>query len=189
MSDLPPGGVVWITGHPASGKSTLAERVVEVLRGRGTVTLWLDSDDLRRTLTPDPTYSEEERDRFYGSLGHFAVLGAEGGAVAVVSATAPRRRYRDDVRERVSRFAEVFLECETEVLESRDPKGLYAGARRGEIERLPGLGAPYEAPTDPELRLDSGELEPEELAEAVLDWIEAAGLLDSRAPEPPLRSG
>lgn len=183
MSDLPPGGVLWITGRPASGKSSLAEPVVEALRDRGRVTVWLDSDDLRRTLTPSPTYSEEERDRFYGSLGHFAVLGAEGGAVVVISATAPRRRYRNAVRERVSRFSEVFLECETEILERRDPKGLYARARRGEIDRLPGLGAPYEAPEDPELRLDSGVLSPEALSEALLDWIDGSGFLEAPTPE------
>lgn len=149
------GRVVFLTGAPASGKTTVARVLLDRLTQAGLPTLWLDSDDLRRVLTPKPTYSEEERDQFYGALAHLALLGVQGGVTVVISATANRRRYRDAIRAKVQDFTEVLLDCPPEVRIERDPKGLYAQAREGSADLLPGFGVPYEAPERPELQIDS----------------------------------
>lgn len=162
------GAVIWLTGRPASGKTTVAAVVIERLRAAGVATLWLDSDDLRTVLTPAPTYSDAERDAFYGALGHLAKLGAAGGVTVVVSATAPRRRYRDEVRRAVPHFLEVYLTAPLSELTRRDPKGLYAATRVGAVERLPGLGADYEEPLAPELVIPTERTSFEEAAEHVL---------------------
>lgn len=171
MTARPEGMVLWLTGLPASGKSTLAATLLERLGAEGRVTMWIDSDDLRLVLTPKATYSREERDMFYTALGYVAALSAQGGAVAVVSATAPRRAYRDAARSRVDTFVEVYLRCEEHIRRARDFKGLYSGADDGSISTLPGVGTAYEEPLTPELVLDSGQLSPDELASVVMETI------------------
>lgn len=166
-----PGPVAWLTGVPASGKTTLARATLEALRARGAATLWLDSDDLRAVLTPNPTYTEAERDAFYAALVHLARLGSDGGAVVVISATAHRRRWRDAARAAVSRFSEVHVRADRALVEARDPKGLYAAAAAGELETLPGVGVAYEAPERPELVFDSGAAPLIEQAEALASYL------------------
>jgi adenylylsulfate kinase len=176
MSEHRDGGVVvWITGRPATGKSTLARGVLAALEVRGRATLWIDSDDLRPFLTPNPDYSDAERDRFYAALGHLARRAAEGGVVAVVSATASKRSYRDEVRLVVPRFLEIWLTCDPEELRRRDVKGLYKAAEAGTIPNLPGVGAEYEPPKVAELVLDTSKVEPEKAVEAVLRIFDAKG--------------
>lgn len=175
-SERPRGGVLWLTGPPASGKTALAGPLVDALAARGRATLWLDSDELRRVLTPAPTYSPAERDWFYGVLGHVAILAARGGVVVVVSATASRRAYRDEVRRAVGAFMEIYLQCPPETLRARDPKHLYRRAAAGEIDTLPGAGAAYEPPEHPELVLDSGRRPIAELLAAVLARLDALGI-------------
>lgn len=172
----PPGVVVWITGPPAAGKSTAARALLALLEDRGRVTLALDSDELRQYLTPAATYSDAERDDFYLALAHLARLGASGGAVVIVSATAALARWRDRARELTPRFCEVYLRCDHQTLRTRDTKGLYARAERGEIPRLPGVGVPYEEPVGAELELDSAVTPPHVVAERVLDWLEVWSL-------------
>lgn len=172
MSRRPEGIVLWITGLPASGKSTLARVLLETFEGEGRVTLWLDSDDLRHFITPAATYSMEERDLFYRAVGHFAILSARGGALVVVSATAPRQHYRDRVRHQVPRFIEIYMTCSEEQRRARDFKGLYAKQDDGIISQLPGVGATYEAPRHPELSLDSTHDEPGALATTVIGWMQ-----------------
>ncbi len=169
---LSQGAVVWITGLPSSGKTTLADGIVSAMRARGLPVVWLDSDELRAVMTPDATYSDHERDVFYRSLGYFAKLVSDGGALAVVSATAMKRRYRDQVRDMVPRFAEVWLHCDAHELLRRDSKGLYRGADRGELHNVPGIDAAYEPPDNAELVLDSHAHSPAELVDAACRWID-----------------
>lgn len=160
MTAVLPGVVVWVTGLPGSGKTTLAGRLVAGLRGEGRVALWLDGDDLRPHLNGHG-YRDEDRARFYKSLGHLARLGVEAGAVAVVSATAHRRAWRDAARADAlaagGRFVEVWLTVDGATCAARDPKGLYRDAAAGLITGLPGVGAEYEAPHDAEVTVEAEE--------------------------------
>ena len=137
---------VWITGLPASGKSTLAKALKGELSARSVEAAILESDELRRVLTPKPRYDEEERDTFYGAMVHIGLLLLRHGVPVIFDATANRRRYRDRARGLIPRFYEVYVDTPLEVCRSRDPKGLYRAAPGS----LPGLQAPYEPPLHPE---------------------------------------
>lgn len=173
MTRVPKGAVIWLTGVPRSGKSTVARALVDALQARGNATLWLDSDDLRAVLTPNASYSDADRDAFYASVVHLAWLGADGGATVVVSATATKRAYREAVRNRVSRMIEVWVRADSSTLRARDHAGIYRDADAGAITNLPGAGAMYEEPTNPDLVLDTPGMEPRELATTVIAALDA----------------
>ena len=145
------GGVLWLTGLPASGKTTLARALVQVAAAEGVRLVRLESDALRTILTPVPTYEPAERDRFYEQLGELAALLVDQGLTVVVDATAPRRAHRDRARARIQRFLEVFVRTPPEICERRDPKGIYARARRGEAPHVPGVTEAHEEPERPDL--------------------------------------
>lgn len=147
------GTVVWFTGLPASGKSTLAARVRDAL---DTPSILLDSDELRVALGMFG-YSDDERAAFYRAVAGFAALLARQGHLVLVAATAPRRSQRDHARTLAPRFIEVWLRVDPATCAERDIKGLYAKARRGEAPTLPGLGELYEPPLVPDVIADGGE--------------------------------
>lgn len=151
------GTVVWITGLPSSGKSTLAARVVERLRADGMAAALLDGDQVRGALDPRPGYDPESRSRYYGTLARLAALLARQGLVAVVAATAHRRAFRARARAVAPRFIEVFVDVPLEVCAARDTKGLFAAARRGTVTELPGVGSGFEPPLAPDVVADGGE--------------------------------
>jgi adenylylsulfate kinase len=153
----PGGAIVWFTGLPASGKTTLARRVREHLAQTGRASLLLDSDQLRDLLGAH-SYAPQDRDRFYRSLAALAQLVADQGIVALVAATAPRREDRDRARSPAGdgRFVEVWVSTPLPTCEARDPKGLYAQARRGETSELPGVGVAYEPPLAPDVIAEGG---------------------------------
>jgi adenylylsulfate kinase len=141
---------VWITGLPASGKSTLAAALAGALRARGRDVAVLESDEWRRILTPEPTWSERERDRFYGALARIGRLLTEHGVPVIFDATANRRRYREAARRDIPRLLEAYVDCPLEVCRARDPKGIYARAAAG-AGTVPGLQVPYEPPERPDM--------------------------------------
>ena len=142
------GAVVWVTGLPSAGKSTLARRVRDRLRAEGRV---------RAALEPRPAYDEEGRAAFYATLGNLAVTVAEEGLVAIVAATGHLRAFRDRVRARAPRFVEVHVDVPPAACAARDPKGLWARARAGGAPALPGAGVDYEPPLAPEVVARGGE--------------------------------
>ncbi len=163
-----PGWALWLTGLPASGKTTLARTLRRKLAEQGVECVILDSDEVRRVLTPNPTYSSEERDRFYRGLVDLAWLLTRYGVNVIIAATATWRTYRQAARQILHPFAEVYVRCPLEVCKKRDPKGLYARAEAREITNLPGVGVPYEEPERPAVVVDTDRLSPEEAAERVL---------------------
>ncbi len=170
-----PGFVVWLTGLPSSGKTTLAHALACLLDGQGIDVAVLDSDEMRRRLTPHPTYSAEERDGFYRTLAVLAELLATHGVNVLIAATASRRDHRRAARERIARFAEVYVDCPPDVCRARDPKGLWRQAERDEITNLPGAGAPYEAPETPEVRVDTSRRPVEATAREIWARLDAQG--------------
>ena len=167
---------IWVTGPPAAGKTTLTRAFLELAASEGVRAVHLESDALRRILTPEPTFEPAERDRFYREIADLAALLVSQGFPVVVDATAPRRQQRDYARSKIERFFEVYVETPARVREARDPKGLYRLARQGGAPHLPGLGAPYEEPAHPDLVV-SGEQRPEEAATALLRLARQKGLL------------
>lgn len=143
--------VVWITGLPASGKTTLATRARLSLQSASHDCLLLDGDEVRQALCPVPGYSPQAREDFYTSLANLAALLAKQGLIVIVPATACLRQYRDYAKQKAPRFIEVYVDTPQELCSERDVKGLYARSQTGELRSLPGLGAPYECPDNPDI--------------------------------------
>lgn len=148
------GAVVWFTGLPASGKTTLARAVHDRLAAYRSCVL-LDSDELRDILGAS-TYKPAARDAFYAVLADLATMLARQGHVVLVAATAPRRAYRDRARTRAPRFVEVWVQTSLAECEARDPKHLYARARAGQAPTLPGVGEAYEPPLAADVTASGG---------------------------------
>lgn len=172
------GFAVWITGLPASGKSTIAGALVRELSSRGVTAAVLESDALRRVLTPRPTYTEEERDVFYGAMAYIGGLLAGHGVAVIFDATAHRRAYRDRARQQIARFVEVYVDCPLDVCQARDPKGIYRRAHEGTVTSVPGVQTPYEAPENPEVVV-RGHRDGAEAARRVVDTLVKKGYLAS----------
>ena len=170
MSDCPAFGI-WITGLPASGKSTIANALRPQLEGLGLTVEVLESDEVRRLLTPKATYSPEERDLFYRALAFTGQRLVEHGVTVLFDATASRRAYRDLARSIIFSFIEVAVECPLEICMQRDRKGTYKKGLHGESTTIPGLQTPYEPPTNPELRIDSNKVSPQEAAKEICNMI------------------
>ena len=166
------GFAIWFTGLPSSGKTTAAREVGHLFLARGVLVQLLDSDALRRKLTPQPRYTTSERDGFYKVLVFLAGFLTDHGLNVLIAATGSRRAYRLAARERMPRFAEVYVHCPPAVCRERDPKGLWARADRGEIDNLPGANAPYEAPLDPEVLVDTASLSLQAAARRILAQLE-----------------
>ena len=159
---------VWITGLPASGKSTIAAKLTDQLYARGVDVALLESDELRKIFTPHPRYGPEERDIFYRQMVFLGVLLTQHGVPVIFDATANRRVYRDWARQQISKFVEVYVECPLATCIARDPKGIYRQAREGEAETVPGLQTAYETPERPELVLHGEREAPEDAARRVI---------------------
>ncbi len=151
------GVVVWVTGLPSSGKSTLAARLRDRLSAAGRPCALLDGDAVRDALVPRPGYAAAERDAFYATLARLAAMLAGQGLAVVVAATAPRRDHRAEARRVAPRFVEVLVDVSEEECARRDPKGLWAQARAGAAPNLPGAGMPYERPEAPDVTARGGE--------------------------------
>ncbi len=170
------GGTVWLTGLSASGKSTVACELERLLLARGIPAYRLDGDNLRHGLNADLGFSAADRAENVRRVGAVAQLFADAGTVAIASLISPYRQDRDRIRaqheEAGLRFVEVFVDTPVELCERRDPKGMYARARAGEIADFTGVSAPYEAPERPELVLRPADGEPAEQARVVLEhWL------------------
>ncbi len=166
---------MWLTGLSGSGKSTVAVALERLLTEEGQPAYRLDGDNLRLGLNADLGFSVVDRDENVRRAGEVALLLADAGVAALVPLISPYQRGRDRARlahEAVGvAFVEVFVDTPLEECERRDPKGLYAKARAGEISGFTGIDDPYEAPTDPELRLTPSDGDPAAQAIAVAELL------------------
>jgi len=169
----PPACAIWITGLPASGKSTIVSALRPQLEALGLTVDVLESDEVRRLLTPQATYSSEERDLFYRALAFTGQRLVAHGVTVLFDATASRQAYRDWARAMIPRFIEVAVECPLAICMKRDRKGTYQKGLRGESTTVPGLQSSYESPANPELRIDTTKLSPQEAAKQICDIVRA----------------
>jgi adenylylsulfate kinase len=165
-----PSFAIWLTGLPASGKSTITAMLKKKLEEIGPVEV-LESDTVRHVVTPHPTYSEAERDQFYRSLAFMGAKLVSHGVTVIFDATANKRAYRDFARSLIPNFIEVWVECPLELAMQRDYKGTYRRGQKGESSTVPGLQEPYEAPLNPEVRIDTTKVKVNEAVQMIKDFV------------------
>jgi adenylylsulfate kinase len=173
------GAVLWFTGLSGSGKSTIGHRVERMLIERGAFAYVLDGDNIRHGLNSDLGFAPEDRVENIRRIGEVARLFADAGGLVLSAFISPYRHDRDRVRGLMGpgEFIEVFVDTPLEICEARDPKGLYKKARAGEISNFTGLDAPYEAPTNPEVHLETENLSVDEAAASVVRYLQEHDIL------------
>jgi bifunctional enzyme CysN/CysC len=172
--------VLWFTGLSGAGKSTIANLVERRLLTLGRHTYLLDGDNVRHGLNKDLGFTEADRVENIRRVAEVARLMADAGLIVIVSFISPFRAERRMARALLDEgeFIEVFVDTPLDVAETRDPKGLYKKARRGELKNFTGVDSPYEAPEHPEVRVDTTSTQPDEAAEQIFDYLVTTGLLE-----------
>lgn len=169
------GFVLWFTGLSGSGKTTVARRVAEILRGKGFKVELLDGDEVRKWLSPEAGFTREDRTRHLIRVANVARLLARNGVIVLCSFVSPyievRKKIREIIEKEGIRFFEIYVKCSLEECIRRDPKGLYKRALRGEIKNMTGIDDPYEPPPNPEIVINTENNPVEELVEHVLQKI------------------
>jgi sulfate adenylyltransferase len=173
------GVCVWFTGLSGAGKSTTAEVLTSLLLEQGRQVTLLDGDVVRTHLSKGLTFSRDDRDTNIRRIGYVAAEIVRHGGVVVCAAVSPYRATRNDVRSMVGQdhFVEVFVDTPIEVCESRDIKGMYAKARRGEIKGFTGIDDPYEAPEGAEITVETVRHDPESNARTIVDFLTTRGFI------------
>ncbi len=166
------GGVLWFTGLSGAGKSTLAMEVEQRLFKKGYHVYVLDGDNVRRGLNANLDFSPDDRAENIRRVGEVAGLFADAGMIVISAFISPYRSDRDRAREAAGGiFHEIFIKADIAICEQRDPKGLYKRARAGEIADFTGISAPYEAPTDAQLVVDTGELDIDSSVRLIAEYV------------------
>jgi adenylylsulfate kinase len=177
---------IWISGLPGSGKSTITKELKKSLTQNGIDSLTLNLDEIRKIITPEPTYTSEERSVVYSALAYMAkLLVTTGCKNVVIDATGNRKAYRDTARALIPEFAVVYVNCPLEICQRREAfrdagiieTDLYRKARSGRLKGdFPGVTVPYEEPENPELLINSEDLTPSESAELIMSYIRSRWL-------------
>ncbi|GAC1671222.1 MAG: hypothetical protein NVS9B2_17810 [Steroidobacteraceae bacterium] len=172
--------ILWFTGLSGAGKSTIANLVEKQLHADGRQTYLLDGDNVRHGLNKDLGFTDEDRVENIRRVAEVARLMVDAGLIVMVSFISPFRSERRMARALVApgEFIEIFVDTPLPMAEARDAKGLYKKARRGELKNFTGIDSPYEAPENPEVRLDTSELSPEAAAARIIAHLREAGLID-----------
>ena len=174
MKCLDKGLVVWLTGLPGSGKTTIANKVASILREKGYRVEVIDGDWARKTISLGAGYTREERKIHLHRIAWVARLLARNGVIVICSFVSPYRDVRKMIREIISEeapFIEVYVKCPLEECIRRDPKGLYKKALRGEIKHFTGISDPYEEPLNPEITVDTVNNSVEENASTIINYL------------------
>ena len=172
--------VIWFTGLSGSGKSTLAHSVEEELHNLDCKTFVLDGDNVRHGLSSNLTFSDNDRKENIRRIGESAKLMMEAGVIAITAFISPFKKDRNLVRQLLPQgdFIEIFCKASLEICESRDVKGLYKRARVGEIKNYTGIDSPYEAPSNPELVIDTESESLEGSVDRVLDFLKCREIIN-----------
>lgn len=166
------GLIIWLTGLPASGKTTLASLLRKAFEKEGHRSEILDGDELRKWLSPEATFSREDRERHNKRVAHLCALLARNNIMALVALVSPYRSMRQYARDLMpDRFLEVYLDCPIEVCIKRDPKGQYKMALDGKIKKMTGIDDPYEKPLTPDLTIHTNEESPDESVKKILQLV------------------
>jgi len=162
---------IWFTGMPASGKSTIANLLEKRLHGQGRHTYLLDGDNIRHGLSRDLGFTDADRVENIRRVAEVARLMVDAGLIVLVSFISPFRAERRMARSlfEAGEFIEVFVDAPLEVCERRDPKGLYAKARRGELRNFTGIDSPYEPPGAPEVHVRTGDMDAAACVQRIID--------------------
>ena len=171
--------VIWFTGLSASGKSTIAGALEQILAQQGYHTYLLDGDNVRHGLCKDLGFSDADRKENIRRVGEVAKLGADAGLIILAAFISPFRSDRRIVRDILpaGQFVEVFVDAPLSVCKQRDPKGLYEKAERGEIKMFTGIDSPYETPEAPEVHIDAEALTVAESVNRLLEFLYQSGVL------------
>ena len=174
--------ILWFTGLSGSGKSTIANAVESKLLELGKHTYLLDGDNVRMGLNKGLSFSDEDRIENIRRIGEVSKLFVDAGTIVLTAFISPFQKERDAVRSLVKEgeFIEVFIDTPLEVCESRDPKGLYQKARKGEILNFTGISSPYEAPKKPEIHILNDRITIENVTEQIIDYLKDRGYLHAK---------
>ncbi|HXE53694.1 MAG TPA: adenylyl-sulfate kinase [Tepidisphaeraceae bacterium] len=175
------GVTVWMTGLSASGKSTIACILEQMLLHKKKHAYRLDGDNIRMGLNKNLGFSAEDRAENIRRIGEVARLFTDAGVIAITSFISPYRKDRDAVRANMKpgEFVEVYVNVSLEAAEKRDPKGLYKKARAGQIKGFTGIDDPYEAPEKAEIVIETESTRPEDAARQILAYLEKGGYLNA----------
>ena len=180
--------VIWLTGLSGAGKSTIANRLEQEIQAAGKHTYLLDGDNLRHGLNRDLGFSLEDRVENVRRVAAVAQVMVDAGLIVIAALISPLRSQREMARSLVPKgeFFEIFIDAPLDVCEARDPKGLYARARKGELRDFTGIDSPYEEPPNPELRIDTAKLSVDEAVAEILTYLgKNAPRQDRPAAQPP----
>lgn len=172
--------VIWLTGLPSSGKSTIANELEYVLNRKYRAhTYLLDGDNIRHGLNKDLGFSKEDREENIRRISEVAKLFVDAGLIVITAFISPYRKDRAFAKRLVAEdeFVEVYVKCPVEVCERRDPKGLYKKARAGEIKGFTGVDDPYEEPEDPEIVLETDKMEVNRCVEVIINYLKERGII------------
>jgi len=170
--------VIWLTGIPGSGKTTLALDLQKFYEQKGLPVDILDGDEIRKTLSKDLGFSPEDRKEHNRRVIFVAKILAKNGVTTIIPLISPYRETREFARKEIPNFVEVWVKASVDECKKRDPKGLYKKAMAGEIKNLTGLQAPYEEPENAELVLDTEKHTVEESVELIISTVKKLGYLN-----------
>lgn len=169
---------IWFTGLPCSGKSTIANRVAEILKNKGYKVEQLDGDVTREYLSKGLGFTKEDRDENIRRVGFVAKLLTRNGVFVTAAFVSPYREIRDEIRKEIGNFVEVYVKCPVEVCIERDVKGMYKKALKGEIKNFTGIDDPYEEPLNPEVIVETDKETVEESVGKVMRKLAELGYID-----------
>lgn len=183
MSESEKGFVLWFTGLPSSGKTTLARMMADKLRDLGVKVELLDGDEVRKSLSPDLGFSKKDREIHAQRVAYLCKLLSRNGIVSIVSLISPYKVSRQQAREHVGdRFIETWTKCALETCMERDVKGLYKKAMEGKISDMTGVQDPYEDPVDNEITVDTEHASADKCAAKILHYLVERNYL--KIPQP-----